>query len=297
MAIGDSAPAGYQPVSQSPAMSAPNVVDLRNRKLEDVVSSFRKATGNPDVDLRTHGDASNLRIVVPSDAKSHSSIWTRIKAAFSNLPLFSLSSSLRAARLERDSKAKNAALLNEIVSVVEQEEARFKEDLKVDLKGQYAESVRRELGRKRLTKDNVQFVLTDTLDLMSKYGARLRRERASAQLRGTEAPAAAPPPELRGRREQLTHEQTLSLEGVPVFASKADAPVPARPRNAPSRDKHLLDACTSSVRGRLGTADTSKFDAEVRKLYDETRSFLIRRNKWPLTDPSDAAVAVSYLEG
>jgi hypothetical protein len=297
MPVSDTPPAGYSPVPPSHTIAAPNVIDLRSRSLDNVVKSLSAATGGDEVELRTHGETSNLRIVVPQDAKSHSSLWTRIKAAFSNLPLFSLSSSLRAARLERDSRAQDPALLDEIVSVVEEEEKTFQHDLNVDLKGQYAAEVRRELARKPLTKRNVQHVLTDMLNVMSRYGAQLRMERITAQARGTEVPAPAAPPVLTGRKEELSHAQTLLLEGTPVFAKKADAPVAARSRNAPNRDKHLLEACTSSVKDRLGTADTSKLDAEVRQLYDEARSFLIRRNKWPLTDPADAAVAVLHLNG
>jgi hypothetical protein len=297
MPIGENAPVGYTPIPPSAATSvkAPNVVDFRSRRLDQVVQSFGAATGNPDVELRTLGEARNLRIVVPNSAASPSSFWTRIKAAFSNLPLFSLSSSLRAARLERDSKPQDAALLDEIVSVVEQEEKAFHHELNVDLRGQYTDAVRYELGRKPLTKRNVQHVLTDTLNVMSRYGAQLRMERTTALVRGTEVPVAAEPPALQGRRESLTYAQQLSAEGTWVPQPPRETAVQPRSSSAPNRDKRVVDLCTSAIRETLESTDPREIDSAVKKLYDEVRSFLIGRGKWPVTDPADAAVAVSRL--
>lgn len=283
------------PQSAAPPRPAPNVVDVKRGGLEDVVKSFASATGNPDAALRTLGDSADMQVVVPASKSSPSSLWTRFKAALSNLGPFKLSASLRAARLERDSRPQNDALLADIVSVVEREEQKFKRDFDVDLQGKYTESVRKNLAQKPLTKRNVTQVLNGALSVMSSYGAELHMQRATAQMRGTARPAPRKPPALTGRSEPLTRAKVLELEATQVHPASKDAPVMPRSRSASGRHKGLTDLCTRAVAAKMGTADRHVIDAEVRKLYDEVRSFLIRRGKWPITDFEHAVAAVEYL--
>ena len=297
--LGDATQSGYSALPQNVAMSgnAPNVADMKeDGRLEDFVSSLGRASGNPDAVLRTIGDGQNLRVLVPGSKSSVPSLWVRFLGAISRFPLLDRSATLRGARFEANSNLMDHQGVNALVSAVEREEKQLEGQHQVELKGHFSQEVRRQLEKETapLTKRRVQEVLGTTVSTMGSYFGQMQYARTKAQAHGTEAPVPAAPPRMRLHQEPLTRPQQLEMEGTPVFTSPKDAIEPPRHAAAPNRSKHLMDLCMNAAREEHGASDPRQVEAKANSLYNEARGFLIRKQKWPLTDADDAAAALLF---
>lgn len=296
--IGDAPSLGYTSIPQSKACSSatPNVIDIRGRKLDAVVSSFATATGLEEAGLRAVHDAQGVKIVVPSSSSAVPTMWMRIKAALSNLPLLGRSATLRAARLEVDSKPLDTEGMNELVSAVEREEKSVEQDQGIELNGYYTGWARRKLTGKPLTKRRVEHVLGSALRGISQQAAGARLDRIKAQIPGGPSRVGAKTRPAQMRRNagadrdqpELTRAQQLALRGTPVAPAAHDAQPPAirdkSSQKSPEAPVGLLRVCTEFVRRELGLSDANALAGKSQKLFDDVRGYLIRHDRWPIED-------------
>lgn len=304
MPLRDAGQTAYTPIPTSAptSSSGPNVADIgRKSRLDDFVSALGLATGDPDAQLRMSQDGKTVHVLVPSSKSAVPSLWVRFKSALSGLPLLNRSATLRGARMEVESHRMEQEGVNVIVGLVQREEAAFERlHAGVNLDRQYSNHVRKQLecDGASLTKRRVQEVLDNTRTALGRYGATLILERSRASQQGIAAPAAAPPPMVRGRNEPLTHAQKLQLEGTPVFPMKKEAATAAhRPSAAasPHRHKELMAECTKAAREQTESSNPRDIQANAAALYDKARDFLKSKGRWPTPSPDDVALAVMQV--
>jgi hypothetical protein len=273
----DRTASGYAPVAQNtqtPETSS-NIIDVGGRKFDDLLRSFKSATGHPDAELRAVDGERGLRVLVPESRASVPSLWTRFKAALSNLPLLSRTGTLRAARFELSSRRLDTRgthdLSSGIVSAIEAAEGQGDHGVS------RAASSRLKLLRQTggLTRRNVQVVL----------------EAASEKLAQRAANVIVT--EMRQQMKEVNERIGVSAKD-PV--SSARAPNPKSPAH---RHKTLFNLCTQIVEEKLGASNAHAVPKDAQALYDNVKNFLQRQQRWPPSDDVDelrGIVAVMYVK-
>jgi hypothetical protein len=264
----DRSASGYTPLQDTgTSQPSPNVIDINGRRLEDLVSSFNNATGNPDVALRAIHGQQGMRVVVPSSSGSVPTLWTRFKAALSNA--FGGFGTVRAARAEKDSQQLNGSdLASQIVSAIRTEEGDG------DHSASRAASTQLKALRltSGLTKRNVHLVLQSA-------STTLAVRAAQTTLANT----------LQKMKEEARRDDGISNRD-PVGSTRA-----ASPRSPVSRHKALFNLCTKTVQENLPNSDAHTIATDSTRLYDNVKSFLQSKHRWPPADVEEIADVVQVI--
>jgi hypothetical protein len=265
----DRSTSGYTPLQNTgTSQPSPNVIDIKGRKLEDLVNSFNTATGNPDAELRAIHGQQGMRVVVPSSHGSVPTLWIRFKAALSTA--FGGLGTVRAARAESDSRQLNGGdLASQIVSAIRTEESDG------DHSASRAASTQLKALRLTggLTKRNVHLVLQSATTTLAARSARTTLA------------------EMRQNMKEEARQHAGMANRDPVSGTRV-----ASPRNPTSRHKALFNLCAKTVRESLPNSDSHKIEKDSTRLYDNVKSFLQSKHRWPPADVEEIAdvVQVSY---
>jgi hypothetical protein len=264
----DRSASGYTPLQDTrTSQPSPNVIDVKGQKLDDLVRSFNSATGNPDAELRAIHSQQGMLVVVPSSHGSVPTLWTRFKAALSNA-LGGLGT-VRAARAEKDSQQLNGSdLASQIVSAIRTEEGDGDHSASRTASTQL-KALRLTSG---LTKRNVHLVLQSASTTLAARAAR------------------ATLANLRQKMKEETRQRAGISNRDAVSGTRA-----ASPRNPVSRHKALFNLCTKTVQENLPDSDPHTIASDSTRLYDNVKSFLQSKHRWPPADVEEIADVVQVI--
>ncbi len=285
--IGQAPSVGYSPVSQSvakPDAVAPNVIDVKGSTLDDLLTAFDTATGNPNAELLAVQGKQGLRVLVPSSSSGVPSTWTRFKAALSNLPLLGRSGTLRAARLEVSAQRANARdlknLTGEIVSAIEQAESD-------ESGGSIARNARSKLKTLRqtegLTQANIRSVLQKAQEEIARPQGRQIVARAKQDMLVTR------------QRMHQSDEQEPTPDSSPAAATSI-APMTSHV----SAEEELRSLCRQIIEEKKADSSAShEIDRMTQNLCDFVKDVFVKRSAWPIgaDDRNDLADTVSMAYG
>jgi len=286
---------GYASVPQNDGVppGGRNTVELASAPtLDGLMQAFAAANGDQNAPLLAAEDRQGVHIVVPRSAVP--SIWTRFKAALSNLPLFNRSAAVRAARLEvarplDEHASAGADLRTGILTAIRREVGEGREA--------YAAHV---LSAKSLTKRTVERVLQVAVDERDQVRgiarAREARNRHAAVMR--EAADRGGDWQLRRVSEAManTHVVQSAQDAPSTVPEKAQQGRPAAQlpvfeaelsRYRQDRDRKLFDHCAGLVGRRLGTSDATAVAEAAKDLHDRVQDFLAQRDRWPIADAEE----------
>jgi hypothetical protein len=301
--ITDNRPSGYTPVPQSDvrASKGRNAVELDDSPtLQGLLTAFNAADGDPDAPLRAEQSQERVRIIVPKSPGAVPSMWTRFKAALSNLPLFNRSAALRAARIEVSEvpldqhPSAGAVLRTGILHAIRREIGEGHEG--------FAElSMDNKHGAKQLTKRTVEVVLKAALAEKSALDSAHENTRKATEYRGRLTPVLreAAAKGMERRVAGISQEISNTHAARPVQDAASAAPPKARQekpepalaalkaalsRYQAGRDPKLLDYCAELVGSSLDTSDVNPVAQGAKDLHDRVQAYLARRGKWPIAD-------------
>ena len=293
--------------------SRSNIVELEaSSTIADLLKAFEAAGGDPKAPLRGGQEGGRTWIVIPKSPDAVPSIWTRFKAALSDLPLFNRSAALRAARLEvravalEQHQGPGNVLRTGILTAIRQEVGNDY----VNVAAQSMDAKAKDGKAKPLTKRRVEKVLGNANNVVSmqtqcrKWDADWLRSDHSVPER-TSLPRARlnPLPEalLHPLPEAPLHPLPEVPLNPPLQASRDPAAVggakaPAKKaKREPALDEalqpfklgrheRLLNHCADLIGKRHAGTSMTAIAVSARELHDRIKVFLETSGQWPIKD-------------
>lgn len=262
-------PQQYTSAGVGTPRAAANAVNVKGRTLDQLVEDFAKSTGSDEAELRIAYDQGNVHFIVPSSADGKPSLWTKFKAALSDLPLFNRVASLRAAKLEVDSlplEADTTLLVIGLSHAIDNTE-RAQGLGGFGFKQSVSDDARTRLTSQPLTKRHVVQVLSSAID-----GINQRREDMASKETTMAVPSSREP----------------AVESRRPAAKNARAGMPAWLRSYVGYRNHdLFEECAKTVATRIDPNDKARIGIAAQKLYGHAQDFLTSQGNWPLKDVHD----------